>query len=148
MAAESIFLSKNIKTLNSNDLVYHQYGWDQCSHIWQVTRRKCIRPCKEITSSWSLIWGRYEGLHIGKNDRQFLSIRETQSETNKLVERSRDRKMHVQRSRKTMLRICYTHIVSLHHVIWVIRSLFRSFQSYFYKIFLYIHDSIVVIETI
>ena len=83
-----------------------------------------------------------------ENDMKFSYEKGTLRETIKLVGSSIDGKVYIRRLRKTMLRISYAHIVSLYHIILVIRSLFRSFQSYSNKFFLHILDSIVVIETI
>ena len=82
---------------------------------------------KKFRAHLSSLWQKYDHLKMRKNDMKFVYKKGTLRETIKLVGSSIDRMVYIQRSRKTMLRISYAHIVSHYHVIWVIRPLFCSF---------------------
>ena len=90
---------------------------------------------KKIPSSFELVMTKIWPFENEKKWYEFFYEKGTLRETIKLVESSIDRKVYVPRLRKTMLRMSYAHIVSLYHIIWVIRSLFSSFQSYFNNFF-------------
>ena len=139
LVAKLICMSKNTKTLNLDNLVYLLHRWSQCSQILQWTRFKGDMTGKKNSAHLSSLWREYDHMKMRKNDMKFVYEKGTLRETIKLVGSSIDRKVYVQISRKTMLRVSYTPIVSLYDVIWVIRSLFCSFQRYstnFFYIFL------------
>ena len=130
LAAKSICMSKNTKMLNLDDLAYLLHRWSQCSQILQRTRFKGDMSGKKIPRSFQLIMTRIWPYENEKKWYEICYEKGTLRETIKLVGSSIDRKVYVQISRKTMLRMSYAHIVSLYDVIWVIRSLFWSFQRY------------------
>ena len=129
LVAKLICLAKNTKTLNLDDLRYLLHRWSQCFQILQRMRFKGEMPVKKIQAHLSSLWQEYDHLKMRKNDMKFFYEKGPLRETIKLVGSSIDRQVCVPRLRKTMLRISYAHIVSHYHIIWVIRSLFRSFQS-------------------